>query len=121
MFFAIILYLVTHFTVNSAYFAALLLKLEKRISEVPIESKELGYTKPGPYIYELLADLNITHDTVPKLIKILEDATVLIEEENQNKANRSVCRLESISDMLNMIFRDTGNNHAKSYRVSLDI
>lgn len=97
------------------------MKLEKRISEVPIESKELGYTKPGPYIYELLAELNITQDTVPKLIKILEDATVLMEEENQNKANRSVCRLESISDMFNLIFRDTDNNHAKSYRVSLDI
>ncbi|XP_016649189.1 PREDICTED: regulator of telomere elongation helicase 1 homolog [Prunus mume] len=100
-----------------AILRALLLKLEKRISEVPIESKELGYTKPGPYIFELLAELNITQDTVPKLIKILEDATLLIEEENQNKANRSVCRLESISDMFNLIFRDTDNNHAKSYRV----
>lgn len=99
--------------------AAVLLKLEKRISEVPIESKELGYTKPGPYIYELLADLNITHDSVPKLIKTLEDATVLIEKENQNKATRSICRLESITDMLNIIFRDADNNHAKSYRVSL--
>lgn len=109
------------FQVNDAYLAALLLKLEKCISEVPIESKELGYTKPGPYIYELLADLNISHDTVPKLIAILEDATVLIEEDNQDKANRNACRLESISDMLNIIFRDKDNNHAKSYRVSLDI
>ncbi|KAM1822970.1 hypothetical protein ACFX13_025632 [Malus domestica] len=100
-----------------AILRALLLKLEKRISEVPIESKELGYTKPGPYIYELLADLNISHDTVPKLIAILEDATVLIEEDNQDKANRNACRLESISDMLNIIFRDKDNNHAKSYRV----
>ncbi|KAL7162433.1 hypothetical protein ACSBR2_042843 [Camellia fascicularis] len=45
---------------NFAILRALLLKLEKRIAEVPIESKEFGFTKPEPYIYELLADLNIT-------------------------------------------------------------
>ncbi|KAI9122447.1 hypothetical protein K1719_006287 [Acacia pycnantha] len=33
-----------------AILKALPLKLEKRIADVPIESKELGYTKPGPYI-----------------------------------------------------------------------
>ncbi|KAM5579000.1 regulator of telomere elongation helicase 1 [Rosa sericea] len=100
---------------NFAILRALLLKLEKRISEVPIQSKELGYTKPGAYIYELLADLNITHDTVPMIINIIEEATLLIEEDNQQNAKRNVCRLESISDILNTIFRDISN--AKSYRV----
>ncbi|KAJ7962975.1 regulator of telomere elongation helicase 1-like [Quillaja saponaria] len=79
-----------------AILKALLLKLEKRISEVPIESKELGFTKPGPYIYELLADLNITDKTVPKLIKIIEEAAMLIEEDSQQKAKGRVCRLENI-------------------------
>lgn len=35
---------------NFAILRALLMKLEKRIAEVPIESKEFGFTKPGPYI-----------------------------------------------------------------------
>uniref|UniRef100_B9GX03 Helicase ATP-binding domain-containing protein n=1 Tax=Populus trichocarpa TaxID=3694 RepID=B9GX03_POPTR len=50
---------------------AFLLKLEKRIAEVSIESKELGFTKPGSYIYELLADLNIANDTATKTIDII--------------------------------------------------
>lgn len=104
---------------SDSYLAALLLKLEKRISEVPIQSKELGYTKPGAYIYELLADLNITSDTVPMIINIIEEATLLIEEDNQQNSKRNVCRLEIISDILNTVFRDISN--AKSYRVSWHI
>ncbi|KAB1226717.1 Regulator of telomere elongation helicase 1 [Morella rubra] len=102
---------------NFAILRALLLKLEKRIAEVPIQSKELGFTRPGPYIYELLGDLNITHETAPKLIETVDDAAVLLEEDNQQKATRTTCRLESLSDMLNIIFRDKGTAHAKFYRV----
>lgn len=47
---------------------------------MPIESKELGFTKPGTYIYELLADLNINQKTADMLIDIIEEATVLLEE-----------------------------------------
>ncbi|XP_062156859.1 regulator of telomere elongation helicase 1 homolog isoform X3 [Alnus glutinosa] len=100
-----------------AILRALLLKLEKRIAEVPIQTKELGFTRPGPYIYELLSDLNITDETASKLINIIDDAAVLLEEDNQHKATRTVCRLESISDILNIIFRDKGNAHANFYRV----
>lgn len=60
--------------------AALLLKLEKKISEVPIESKELGFTKDGPYIYELLSELNITQQTANMLMGIIEKACELLEE-----------------------------------------
>lgn len=60
--------------------AALLLKLEKRIAEVPIESKELGFTKVGPYIYELLSELNITQKTANMLIGTIEKACELLEE-----------------------------------------
>ncbi|PON35161.1 DNA helicase (DNA repair), Rad3 type [Trema orientale] len=101
---------------NFAILRALLLKLEKRIAEVPIGSKELGYTKPGPYIYELLADLNITPKTSSKLIDIIEEATELLEEDNQQHGRSSVCRLENISNMLNIIYRHD-NAHAKFYRV----
>lgn len=105
--------------VNNAYLAALLLKLEKRIAEVTIQSKELGFSKPGPYIYELLADLNITHETASKVIDIIKEAIELLEEDNQHKAKGTVSRLESISDFLNLIFRDKDNAHANFYRVSL--
>ncbi|KAK8630059.1 hypothetical protein V6N13_078870 [Hibiscus sabdariffa] len=102
---------------NFAILRALLLKLQKRIAEVPIESKELGFTKPGPYIYELLADLNITHETASKLIDIIEDATLLLEEDKKHDAKGSGSRLESIGNILKSIFRDKGNRHADSYRV----
>ncbi|XP_061960529.1 regulator of telomere elongation helicase 1 homolog [Populus nigra] len=102
---------------NFAILRALLLKLEKRIAEVPIESKELGFTKPGPYIYELLADLNVTHDTATKIIDIIKDAAVLLEEDKQDKSKGTGCRLESISDFLQIIFREKNNSHANFYRV----
>ncbi|KAF3450771.1 hypothetical protein FNV43_RR06860 [Rhamnella rubrinervis] len=102
---------------NFAILRALLLKLEKRIAEVTIESKERGFSKPGPYIYELLADLNITHETASKLIEIIDESSELLEEDNQRKGKRTVCRLESITDILNIIFRDKDNAHAKFYRV----
>ncbi|CAI0422813.1 unnamed protein product [Linum tenue] len=96
---------------------ALLLKLEKGIADVPIESSELGFTRPGPYIYELLANLNLTHDTATKLIDIIEEAAVLLEEDKQQKSQGTVCRLESIADILKLIFKDKNNAHATFYRV----
>ncbi|KAF2323322.1 hypothetical protein GH714_034614 [Hevea brasiliensis] len=93
-------------------------KLEKRIAEVPIESKELGFTKPGPYIYELLADLNINHETATKLTDIIEEAALLLEEDKQHRAKGTVCRLESIGDILKIIFKEKNNAHANFYRVS---
>ncbi|XP_061338556.1 regulator of telomere elongation helicase 1 homolog [Gastrolobium bilobum] len=102
-----------------AILRALLLKLEKRIAEVPIESKELGYTKPGPYIYELLADLNITHETTSKLTKIIAEASTLLEEHNQQKSTGTICRLDNISDILDIVFREGRTTHAKYYRVNV--
>ncbi|AES68026.2 regulator of telomere elongation helicase 1 homolog [Medicago truncatula] len=100
-----------------AILKALLLKLEKRIAEVHIESKELGFTKPGPYIFELLADLNITHKTAPKLKSIVTDASTLLEEDSQEKSTSNICRLETMKDILDIIFRDGRTSHAKYYRV----
>lgn len=59
--------------------AALLLELEKRINEVPIGS-ELGFTRPGPYIYEFLAEMKITYETVSMLIDTIDQATALLED-----------------------------------------
>ncbi|XP_047306284.1 regulator of telomere elongation helicase 1 homolog [Impatiens glandulifera] len=109
---------------NFAILKALLLKLEKRISEVPIVSKEFGFTKPGPYIYEFLDDLNITETTANKVIDIIEEAALLLEEEagsSNNGAPQKIkgitCRLESMGDILRIIFRDQGTSHAQYYRV----
>lgn len=91
---------------------------------MPIDSKELGFTKPGPYIYDFLADLNITQKTANMLVDIIEEATVLLEEDanttedgKTNKSKSTVCRLESMGDILQQIFRDDGNPHAQFYRV----
>ncbi|XP_002528200.3 regulator of telomere elongation helicase 1 homolog isoform X1 [Ricinus communis] len=102
---------------NFAILKAILLKLEKRIAEVPIESKDLGFTRPGPYIYELLADLHITHETATKLTDIIEEAALLLEEDKQNTAKGTVCRLESMGDIFKIIFREKSNAHANFYRV----
>lgn len=106
---------------NFAILRALLLKLEKRIAEVPIESKELGFTRPGPYIYELLADLNVSTETVGILTGIIEEAVLLLEEDangiESKESNGTSCRLETIGDILKIIFKDGGTSHAKYYRV----
>ncbi|XP_027167698.1 regulator of telomere elongation helicase 1 homolog isoform X1 [Coffea eugenioides] len=107
---------------NFAILRALLLKLEKRIAEVPIDSKELGFTKPGPYIYELLADLNVTTKTATMLIDIIDEAVLLLEEDANisddggQKTKGTVCRLESMGDIFKLIFRDN-YSHANNYRV----
>ncbi|KAL3528782.1 hypothetical protein ACH5RR_008104 [Cinchona calisaya] len=109
---------------NFAILRALLLKLEKRLAEVPIDSKELGFTKPGPYIYELLADLNVTTETATMLIDIIDEAALLLEEDANTsedggqKAKGTFCRLESMGDIFRLIFRED-NSHAKNYRVHI--
>lgn len=47
---------------------------------MPIDSKELGFTRPGPYIYELLGDLNITYETSNMLMDTIDQAADLLEE-----------------------------------------
>ncbi|XP_077212407.1 regulator of telomere elongation helicase 1 homolog isoform X2 [Tasmannia lanceolata] len=109
---------------NFAILKALLQKLEKRIAEVPVESKELGFTRPGPYIYELFADLHITHETANMLIDtidhaalLLEDAANAIENRLPHKKKGTVCRLETMRDVLRIIFGGGDKGHAKFYRV----
>ncbi|XP_010473004.1 PREDICTED: regulator of telomere elongation helicase 1-like [Camelina sativa] len=107
-------------SVNPETFAilkGLLLKLQELISKVPIPKKDEGFTKPGPYIYEMLKSLNITHETAPKLIGTVEEAAVFLEEEKQQTATNSGSKLEIIADMLKLIFRENGSNHADVYRV----
>lgn len=60
--------------------AALLLELEKRINEVPIDSGEMGFTRHGSYIYEFLAAMKITYETATILIDTIEQATTLLED-----------------------------------------
>lgn len=104
-----------------AILKALLRKLEKRLADVVIESKELGFTRPGRYIFEFLSDLNITYETANMLITTIENAALLLEEgdpaENrgQAKPKGTVCRLESIKDILTIVFKDGGEDHAKFY------
>uniref|UniRef100_A0A0D9V2H2 Helicase ATP-binding domain-containing protein n=1 Tax=Leersia perrieri TaxID=77586 RepID=A0A0D9V2H2_9ORYZ len=107
---------------NYAILKALLMALEKKVAELVIDSKELGYTKPGNYIYEFLSELNITSETSKKLIDTIDSASLLLEEGNSAetgpgmKAKATVCRLETIRDILEIIFRDGGQSHAKYYR-----
>ncbi|KAJ0256732.1 Regulator of telomere elongation helicase 1 [Hirschfeldia incana] len=102
---------------NFAILKGLILKLQELISKVPIPKRDEGFTKPGPYIYEMLKSLNITHETAPNLIGILEEATVLLDEEKLRTGTNAGCKLELIVDMLKLIFRENGSSHADVYRV----
>ncbi|KAL8465834.1 hypothetical protein ACS0TY_035084 [Phlomoides rotata] len=111
---------------NFAILRALLLKLEKRIAEVPIESKELGFTKVGPYIYELLSELNINQNTANMLIGTIEKACELLEEDanasdsgGSKKTNGTFFRLQSMGDILSLVFKDNCNAHAQYYRIHI--
>ncbi|WZZ05552.1 hypothetical protein YC2023_091473 [Brassica napus] len=84
-----------------------------------VELADEGFTKPGPYIYELLETLNITHETAPKLIVTVEEATVLLDEEKQRTGTNTGSKLEIIVDMLKLIFRENGSSHADVYRVHI--
>lgn len=112
----------TKFIAYICYYAALLLKLEKRLAEVPIESKELGFSRPGPYVYDLFSDLNVNHATASMLIDIIGEAVVLLEEsmQQEDKHSNGICRLETMGDILKLIFKGKDNIHAKHYRVSLN-
>ncbi|CAG7905096.1 unnamed protein product [Brassica rapa] len=102
---------------NFAILRGLLLKLQELISQVPIPEKDEGFTKPGPYIYEMLKSLKITHETAPQLIGTIEEAAVLLDEEKQRTATSAGSKLGIIVDMLKLIFRENGSNHADDYRV----
>ncbi|XP_042395761.1 regulator of telomere elongation helicase 1 homolog isoform X2 [Zingiber officinale] len=105
---------------NYAILRALLLKLEAHIAEVTIESRELGFTRSGDYIYEFLSDLNITFETANMLVDTIDNAALLLEENTSEvgtkaKAKGTFSRLESIRNVLNLIFRDGGKDHARFY------
>ncbi|KAJ0755472.1 putative DNA helicase [Helianthus annuus] len=106
---------------NFAILRGLLLKLEKAIAAISINSKEMGFTQPGEYIYKLLKELDITHKTASVLIDAVDDAMTLLEEDaktsDSQKTKGTVCRLETIGDIFKIIFKEDGNAHAKNYRV----
>jgi regulator of telomere elongation helicase 1 len=110
---------------NFAVLKALLLELEKRINEIPINSSELGFTRPGSYIYEFLADIKITYETVTMLIDTIDQATGLLEDEANGRtgggkvrpSGGTMYRLQTLRDALRIIFRDNNVSHAGSYKV----
>ncbi|XP_068652271.1 regulator of telomere elongation helicase 1 homolog [Aristolochia californica] len=95
---------------NFAMLRAFLVGLDKRIMMVPIESKELGFTRPGAYIYELFADISAK---VQKVNIAIDEAMLLLED----AARSTVCRLEGMKNILDIVFREDDKSHAKYYKV----
>ncbi|XP_035666303.1 regulator of telomere elongation helicase 1-like isoform X1 [Branchiostoma floridae] len=51
---------------------SMLLELEKKIDSLPLPANGTGLTRPGSFIYELFAELQITFDTAPILLEVLD-------------------------------------------------
>ncbi|CAN6455799.1 unnamed protein product [Victoria cruziana] len=108
---------------NFAILKALLLKLEKQLKELPVQSKELGFTQPGSYIFDFLGNLNITYETSNMLIDTIEHAELLLEDDAKLAVNVTeqkkdgICRLDSLKDFLKLVFRDGDKGHGACYRV----
>ncbi|CAM6128768.1 unnamed protein product [Calypogeia fissa] len=108
---------------NFAVLKALLLELEKKIYEIPIDSGELGFTRSGAYIYEFLAAMKITWETATVLIDTIDQATTLLEDEaatglgGPGKSSGANYRLLSLSNALKLIFRGSETSHASYYKM----
>ncbi|KAI5070881.1 hypothetical protein GOP47_0013132 [Adiantum capillus-veneris] len=106
---------------NFAILKALLLELDKRISEVPLSS-DMGFTKPGPHIFDFLADIKINHDTITMLLDTIDNATNLLEDDANagsvklHKRPGSSSRLQLLRDALRIVFRGNDQSHARCYR-----
>ncbi|KAL3680444.1 hypothetical protein R1sor_023400 [Riccia sorocarpa] len=117
---------------NFAVLKALLLELEKRINEVSIESNEVGFTRPGSYIYEFLSSMKINWDTATMLIDTIDQATTLLEDgslslveagtgsiRGPGRPSGTTYRLHSLRDALRLIFRGSETAHANCYKVHI--
>ncbi|XP_019645194.1 PREDICTED: regulator of telomere elongation helicase 1-like [Branchiostoma belcheri] len=51
---------------------SMLLELEKKIDSLPLPANGSGITKPGSFLYELFAELQITFETAPILLEVLD-------------------------------------------------
>lgn len=106
---------------NFAILKALLLELEKRINDVPFTT-ESGFTRPGPHIYDFLADIKINQETVTMLIDTIDHAINLLEDEANlgsvkvHKRPGSAYRLQALRDALRVVFQGKDKSHATCYR-----
>ena len=50
-----------------------------------------GFTAPGAFLFELLARLGITDETVWPMLRLMESATTLLTDESATAGRRRVC------------------------------
>ncbi|GKB09173.1 regulator of telomere elongation helicase 1 homolog isoform X1, partial [Tanacetum coccineum] len=94
------------------FLRAHLLKLKQKISDAPLDPKGLSFSGPGADIYQLLKEIGIREDTTTTLLNTIEDATKILEKNALDSQNAKVC-------WLRIIFKESGNSHAKYYRVHI--
>lgn len=54
---------------------------------------DAGFTAPGAFLFELLARLGITDETVWPMLRLMESATTLLTDESASAGRRRVCKL----------------------------
>lgn len=82
-----------------------LIQLKSAIEAIVVPQD--GFTKPGNYIYDLLKTFNITFDTKPHILQILETAAdLLANDTNLVRSFRSNSALSNLSEALRKLFMD---------------
>ncbi|ELT95437.1 hypothetical protein CAPTEDRAFT_179377 [Capitella teleta] len=109
----------------------MLMNLESAIDEVPLPNPKEGITKPGSYIFDLLAKTLITFETKTQVLELLDKLVQCLSNEGFSTAfNSRGNAISKFADMIKIVFSkepasDRTNliNHqqmaAQSYRVHI--
>ena len=68
--------------------AALLKKLEDRIKQLADSAPKDGFTRPGPYLFDLLGSIGLRAETLGMMLDVLEKAKALLGDRDAQQGPR---------------------------------
>ena len=68
--------------------AALLKKLEDRIKQLADSASKDGFTRPGPYLFDLLGSIGLRAETLGMMLDVMEKAKALLSEKDAQHGHR---------------------------------
>ncbi|XXQ39088.1 Helicase ATP-binding domain-containing protein [Plasmodiophora brassicae] len=91
-----------------------LMDLEKLIANIPITDRTLGFTREGPYIFDILGKVGILEGDHERLHQLLDNLILVCRERKDPD-----CGLRQLRDALSIAFRAGRASSAKQYRVHI--